>query len=308
MKNYTMTAMVLAAGLSCMVSCTSLPGNISQGIENGNAHAYYEAGKHIDDCKVVKDAPMGVRALCFPFDVCMLPFNVVYVVANPSDDPFDYPSAESCFYYRTHASKNQEALKYYTKGAELGDAGCLYEMGRNYENGWGVKKDKTMALQYYNKAAALGNASAQSAAGKLHNELYAQSPDSLVGKTIYFNYANASRALSGNGGETWNTVRDSSTISSIRFSNTPNNKRNQGEGVGEGHFLSYQTMSDGGKSTTSYDYKKADAKTAKIVFPGYEWETTYTLNFETPTSGTASYHGSGEGEEWKGSGIKFNIK
>ncbi len=36
--------------------------------------------------------------------------------------------------------------------------------------------------------------------------------------------------------------------------------------------------------------------------------TTYSLLFESATTGTATYRGEGEGLNWKGSGIRFTIK
>lgn len=174
-KTYTKTAVVLAAGLSCMVSCTSLPSNISRGIDNGNAHAYYEAGKHIDDSKVAADAPNLLSLVCFPFNVVWIPVAVMSGV----DTSNGFPYVESCFYYRSKASKNKEAAKYYSKGAELGDAACQYEMGLNYEKGWGVTKNQNKAIAFYTQAAQNGNADAQAKLKAL-----TECPASIIGRNL----------------------------------------------------------------------------------------------------------------------------
>ena len=44
------------------------------------------------------------------------------------------------------------------------------------------------------------------------------------------------------------------------------------------------------------------------VFPGYEWENTYTLHFQTANSGIAICTGSAEADSWRQTNIKFTIK
>ena len=49
---------------------------------------------------------------------------------------------------------NTEALKWYRKAAEQGNAYSQYNVGFMYENGYGVKKNIVTALEWYRKAAA----------------------------------------------------------------------------------------------------------------------------------------------------------
>ena len=276
---------VLSATALAVVSCTSLPGDISAGIKNGNPHAYYEAGKHIDDSKTAGEAPPLLQLVC-------LPINIPLAILSA-------PRMESCFFYRNHDSKNKEAAEYYRKGAELGDADCMYEMGRNYEKGWGVEENATIAWSYYTQAAQKGSSAAR-------NKVAAQSPASIAGKTIVFDYSNAD-SYERDFDSSWKRTQASHGIEITTYVSTRNTRRGQGYDVGDGHYLAYKTA-DNQTSATSYDYKKTGIATAEIVEPGYEWETTYTLTFDSATTGTVTTSGGGEGMEWKASGIRFTIK
>lgn len=55
-------------------------------------------------------------------------------------------------------------------------------------------------------------------------------------------------------------------------------------------------------------YKKTGPTTARISNKGAENHGTYTLSFETPTSGTATNEGSANGRDYKTRNIKFNIR
>ncbi len=161
-----------------MVSCSSLPPDIAQGINNGTPHAYYEAGKHIDNGKTIDNCPDGLRLLCTTADLALLPVNILVFAATFDEDK--QLSLENCFgYSNSNSSKNREAAEYYSKGAELGDKDCLYEMGRNYENGWGVNQDLSKAKVYYTKASQMGQAQAGNA---LHELTCA--PASVKGKRL----------------------------------------------------------------------------------------------------------------------------
>ena len=50
-----------------------------------------------------------------------------------------------------------EALKWYRKAAEQGDARALFNLGLMYYNGQGVPPDYVMAYMWYNLAAAQGD-------------------------------------------------------------------------------------------------------------------------------------------------------
>lgn len=56
---------------------------------------------------------------------------------------------------------NSEAVKWYTKAAEQGHAGAQCTLGICYENGYGVSEDKAEAVKWYTKAAEQGLAMAQ---------------------------------------------------------------------------------------------------------------------------------------------------
>jgi TPR repeat protein len=47
----------------------------------------------------------------------------------------------------------QEAVKWYKKAAEQGDAGAQYNLAWCYRDGAGVKKDEKEAVKWYTKAA-----------------------------------------------------------------------------------------------------------------------------------------------------------
>jgi TPR repeat protein len=54
-----------------------------------------------------------------------------------------------------------EAVKWWRKAAEQGDAEAQYNLGYMYGNGWGVTQDFAEALKWYRKAAEQGDARAQ---------------------------------------------------------------------------------------------------------------------------------------------------
>ena len=51
---------------------------------------------------------------------------------------------------------DEEAMKWYRKAAEQGNAEAQYRLGRFYERGWGVVKDEAEAMKWYRKAAEQG--------------------------------------------------------------------------------------------------------------------------------------------------------
>ena len=54
-----------------------------------------------------------------------------------------------------------EAVKWYRKAAEQGDAQAQFNLGWCYDNGYGVKQDYAEAVKWYRKAAEQGDADAQ---------------------------------------------------------------------------------------------------------------------------------------------------
>ena len=54
-----------------------------------------------------------------------------------------------------------EAVKWYRKAAEQGDADAQSNLGGMYANGWGVPEDDGEAVKWYRKAAEQGHASGQ---------------------------------------------------------------------------------------------------------------------------------------------------
>ena len=65
------------------------------------------------------------------------------------------------------AQDYQEALRWYRKSAEAGNANAMTNLGVMYKDGLGVAQDDQEALRWYRKAASLGS----DAAKKRLNEL-----------------------------------------------------------------------------------------------------------------------------------------
>ncbi len=55
----------------------------------------------------------------------------------------------------------EKAVKYYTMGAEWGDARAQEDLGTLFDKGWGVEKDLSKAAKWYEAAAKQGRPSAQ---------------------------------------------------------------------------------------------------------------------------------------------------
>lgn len=133
-------------------------------------------------------------------------------------------------------------------------------------------------------------------------------PSSLAGKTITFDYSTSRGLSSEDGGYTWREDNGGSRTS-YRLTSTRNSGRRFGnEDVGNGTWIAYMRDSGGYKETTSYDYQKTGRDTARLTTSEIESFSTYVLRFDSPTSGTASNEGGGEGCGWKYSGIRFSIK
>ena len=50
-----------------------------------------------------------------------------------------------------------EAVKWYRKAADQGDATGQFNLGFMYDNGYGIAKNATEAMKWYQKAADQGN-------------------------------------------------------------------------------------------------------------------------------------------------------
>ena len=59
------------------------------------------------------------------------------------------------------AQDEAEAVKWYRKAAEQGNAGAQTNLGVAYHNGAGVPKDDAEAMKWYRKAAEQGDAAGQ---------------------------------------------------------------------------------------------------------------------------------------------------
>ena len=64
-------------------------------------------------------------------------------------------------YEARREQKYDEARRYYTRAAELGNVDAMWVLGILYENGQGVKQDYVQARAWYQKAADAGNAFAK---------------------------------------------------------------------------------------------------------------------------------------------------
>ncbi|MDE7136766.1 MAG: sel1 repeat family protein [Muribaculaceae bacterium] len=65
-----------------------------------------------------------------------------------------------------------EALRWFRKSAEQGNASAQYNLGYMYDNGYGVAQNDTEAAKWYSKAAEQGNASAQYNLGYMYDNGY----------------------------------------------------------------------------------------------------------------------------------------
>ena len=64
--------------------------------------------------------------------------------------------------------REAEAVKWYRKAADQGNAPAQYNLGNMYRTGQGVAKDEVEAVKWYRKAADQGTASAQVNLGTMY--------------------------------------------------------------------------------------------------------------------------------------------
>jgi hypothetical protein len=72
------------------------------------------------------------------------------------------------------AQDYKEAVKWYTKAAEQGDATAQFNLGVMYVNGQGVKKDYKEAVKWFTKAAQRGDPEIVNKASRMCKELQQQ--------------------------------------------------------------------------------------------------------------------------------------
>ncbi len=68
---------------------------------------------------------------------------------------------------------DKEAVKWYRKAAEQGNALAQFSLGKAHDGGEGALKDKVSAYAWYNIAAANGHAGAKKSKGLLAKEMTA---------------------------------------------------------------------------------------------------------------------------------------
>jgi TPR repeat protein len=93
-----------------------------------------------------------------------------------------------------------EAVKWYRKAADQGDAWAQTNLGAMYANGQGVSQDYTEALRWYRKAAEQGFARAQNNLGVMYN--YGQGVGQDYKQAVYW-YQKAIES-DGNDADTYN--------------------------------------------------------------------------------------------------------
>jgi TPR repeat protein len=76
-----------------------------------------------------------------------------------------------------HEQDYKEAVKWWFKAAEQGNADAQYGLGCCYEEGHGVDKDLSEALRWYGKAAEQGSAYAQNRMGYCYEKGYCVTRD-----------------------------------------------------------------------------------------------------------------------------------
>ena len=63
---------------------------------------------------------------------------------------------------------NAEAVRWYRKAADQGNANAQFSLGVKYDNGQGVPQDYAEAIRWYRKAADQRNANAQFSLGQIY--------------------------------------------------------------------------------------------------------------------------------------------
>lgn len=129
-----------------------------------------------------------------------------------------------------------------------------------------------------------------------------EAPTTLIGKTVVWDYTHAKCYYCSDGH--WRLESRDNNIETEYYTAIRNTGVSpEGADIAGGRFLVKK-----GYGHTGYDYSKIGRTTGRVVTYASESDTIMILHFDTPTTGTATYTGSGEGDTWKGSGIRFIIK
>jgi tetratricopeptide (TPR) repeat protein len=91
----------------------------------------------------------------------------------PSQDPTLQVSVAEALQKGNQANERKdyaEAMRWYRKAADQGNAAAQENIGWLYHNGWGVAQDYAEAMRWYRKAADQGNAAAQENIGWLYQD------------------------------------------------------------------------------------------------------------------------------------------
>ena len=89
-----------------------------------------------------------------------------YTKSAEQGDAYGQSNLGACYFNGTGVAKDEkEAVKWYGKAADKGDGWSQNELGRCYANGIGVEKDFKKALEWYRKGAEQGDGSATGSVG-----------------------------------------------------------------------------------------------------------------------------------------------
>ncbi|MDO5447563.1 MAG: tetratricopeptide repeat protein [Prevotellaceae bacterium] len=120
--------------------------NFQKAAASGHVKAIYSLGCCFQDgTGVIKDEAMALQMFT--------------EAANAGYDKAQSTLGDAYAWKRLGIKKKdyQEAVRWYALAGQQGNANALYQLGRCYEAGRGVKKDKKMAAAYYQKAVEAGN-------------------------------------------------------------------------------------------------------------------------------------------------------
>jgi len=93
-----------------------------------------------------------------------------HAVEEKQDAGAAFQLAEAYFDAAVVERNLEEAIKYYTIGAEWGDARAQADLGTLFDKGWGVPQDLAKAAKWYEASARQGHPSAQYNIGVMYEE------------------------------------------------------------------------------------------------------------------------------------------
>ena len=147
--------------------------------EYGDSMAYFQVGKAYENgAGVAKDLNMAVRwhkkAANAKETCAMCALGDIYYYDKQGELRMDMENG---------ADRLQTAFAWYSKGAGLGDANCLYNLGQCYDKGIGCKRDVYKAMEMMERAFRNGNAQAEERLA----EMRGQSRPTEIRKGEYYN-------------------------------------------------------------------------------------------------------------------------